>query len=172
MSTTTTAVPATASKTRRNLSRLSRRTVRAVAEVVLPCATPEAGGTPDATVVPVEEIVDFVDDWVRYLPRLLRVLFPIGLMLLELGAIVLRPLPPLPLSLMPPARRRRYVESWSHARSPIRRDLIKAIRGLCLFAYYSDPRVATTLGFKIDEHVALVSQERLTRHGHDLRRAG
>ena len=54
------------------LGRWSRRVVRALAEVVLPDA-------PDAPVVPTSQIVDFADSFVPYMPRLLRLLFPIGL---------------------------------------------------------------------------------------------
>jgi hypothetical protein len=46
----------------------------------------------------------------------------------------------------------------------LRRDLIKAVKGLCLIAYYSDARVGARLGYTVEEHVADVSAERLRRH--------
>jgi hypothetical protein len=142
---------------RRNLGRWSRRTLRALAEVV----TPRGGGAPE---VDLDAMVASADDWVRYMPRLFRLLFPVGLMLLELGAFVLGP-SLVPFSFMSLERRRRYVHGWAHSRSQLRRDLIKGVKGLCLFNYYSDVRVAEQLGYRVDEHVTLVKAERLKRYG-------
>lgn len=138
----------------------SRRVVRALAEVVLPDAA-------DAERVPTSEIVAFVDGYVPHMPALLRLLFPVGLMMLELGAFVLAP-SLLPFSSMSLARRRRYVDGWVHARWRLRRDLIKAVKGLCLLAYYSDPRVGARLGYLVEAHVADVSAERLRRHAANI----
>jgi hypothetical protein len=138
----------------------SRRILASLAGVV----TPEEAGAPS---VPAQQIVDFIDEWVRYMPRLLRVLFPVGLLLLELGAFVLGP-SLLPFSLMSSPRQRRYVDGWVHARWRLRRDLVKAVKGLCLLAYYSDPRVMDHLGYTVEEHVHLVKAERLKRYGHEL----
>ncbi|HZS38580.1 MAG TPA: hypothetical protein VFF06_17210 [Polyangia bacterium] len=144
----------------RTLGRWSRRVVRALAEVVKPFGD-------GAPTVDTEEIVEFVDDYVRHMPRLLRVLFPVGLMMLELGAFVLGP-SLVPFSAMSAARRLRYVQSWVDAGWRLRRDLIKAVKGLVLIKYYSDPRVTAYLGYTVEEHVALVKAERLSRHGHEL----
>jgi hypothetical protein len=145
---------------RRNLGRWSRRALRALAEVVTP-------SEPGAPRVEPEAIVDFIDDWSRYMPRLFRALFPVGLLLLELGAFVLAP-SLLPFSRMSLARRRRYIHGWVHGRSRLRRDLIKGVKGLCLMAYYSDPRVMRLIGYEVEAHVELVKSERLRRHGHEL----
>ena len=151
-----TSQPARAASRARQLGAWSRRSLRALAEVV----TPHGNGAPP---VAIDAIVDFADDWVRYMPRLFRLLFPVGLMLLEIGALFLGP-SLVPFSFMSPERRRRYVLSWMHGRSALRRDLIKGVKGLCLFAYYSDPRVAAQLGYHVDEHVAVVRADRLKRH--------
>ena len=142
------------------LGRWSRRVVRALAEVVLP----DGDGAPN---VPLDEIVAFADSFVPYLPRLLRLLFPIGLMMLELGAFLIGP-SLVPFSAMSLARRRRYVDGWVHARWRLRRDLIKAVKGLCLLAYYSDARVCARLGYTVEAHVADVSAERLRRHAANI----
>jgi hypothetical protein len=144
----------------RALGPWSRRVVRALAEVVLP----EGDGAPQ---VPLDEIVAFADSFVPYMPRLLRLLFPIGLMMLELGAFLIGP-SLLPFSAMSLARRRRYVDGWVHARWRLRRDLIKAVKGLCLLGYYSDARVRARLGYAVEEHVADVSAERLRRHAANI----
>ena len=138
----------------------SRRVVRALAEVVLPEGA-------DAPSLPSNEVVAFVDSYLPHMPRLLRLLFPVGLMMLELGAFVLAP-SLVPFSWMSLARRRRYVNGWVHARWRMRRDLIKAVKGLCLLAYYSDPRVTALLGYAVEEHVADVSATRLVRHAANI----
>ena len=138
----------------------SRRIVRALAEVVLPAGA-------DAPTVPTSDAVAFVDDFVPHMPRLLRLLFPVGLLMLELGAFFLGP-SLVPFSSMSLERRRRYVDGWVHARWRLRRDLIKAVKGLCLFAYYSDARVAARLGYTVEAHVADVSAERLRRHAANI----
>jgi len=143
-----------------NLGRWSRRSLRAVAEVLIP----SGAGAPE---MDLDAVVVFADDWVRYMPRLFRLLFPIGLLLLELGALVLGP-SLVPCSFMPLERRRRYLSAWARSRSSLRRDLIKGVKALCLFAYYSEPRVTAQLGYHVDEHVTLVKSERLRRHGHAL----
>jgi hypothetical protein len=161
--TTTTTTAASASPDEalpRALGAWSRRVVRALAEVVQPVGH-------DAPALPLEVYVRFVDDYVPHMPRLLRLLFPIGLMMLELGAFFLGP-SLVPFSAMSLPRRSRYVDSWVHARWGLRRDLIKAVKGLCLLAYYSDPLVGGRLGYAVEEHVALVSAERLRRHAGDI----
>jgi hypothetical protein len=143
-----------------SLGRWSRRVVRALAEVVLPSGA-------DAPAVPTAHIVDFVVDYVPYMPRLLSMLFPVGLMMLELGAFFLGP-SLVPFSAMSLERRRRYVDGWVHARWRLRRDLIKAVKGLCLLAYYSDAQVRAKLGYAVETHVADVSAERLRRHAQHI----
>ncbi len=108
--------------------------------------TPSGAGAPPPDLA---AIVDFADDWVRYMPRLFRLLFPVGLMLLELGAFWFGP-SLVPFSFMSLERRRRYVLGWAHGPSALRRDLIKGVKGLCLFAYYSDARVSAQLGYRVD----------------------
>jgi hypothetical protein len=88
-------------------------------------------------------------------------------LLLELGAFFFGP-SLLPFSLMSPRRRERYIDGWVHAGWRLRRDLIKAVKGFVLLAYYSDPEVAAFLGYAVEEHARLVSAQRLVRHGHDL----
>jgi hypothetical protein len=146
---------------KRNLGRWSRRVLRALAVVVIP----RGQGAPE---VSIDELVDFMDDWVGYMPRLLRTVFPVGLMMLELGAFLLGP-SLVPFSFMSEERRARYVDGWVHARWSLRRDLIKGVKGLALFGWYSDPAVAKYLGYQVDEHVQLVAAERLKRYGHELR---
>ena len=155
------AAEATVSTDRRppNLGRASRRTLRALAEVVVPHAPVE---------VDLDTIVNFVDDMVGYMPRLLRVALPLGLWLFEAGTRLWGPRSLVGFSSMSLERRARYVDGWIHAGWVLRRDLIKGVKGLALFAYYSDPRVGEALAFFPEEHVKLVSAERLKRWGTEL----
>lgn len=144
-----------------SLSRLSRRIIRSLAEVVLP----SGDGAP--TVSPAG-VADFVDGYMPYLPTMLRVLFPVGLMLLEFGAFIFGP-SLVPFSFMSKKAKQRYLEGWATARWRIRRELWKALKGLCLLYYYSQPEVGKAIGYTVAEHVELVSAERLRRHGSELR---
>ncbi len=114
-----------------------------------------------------EPLVDFLDQMVAEMPRLLQLAFPIGLRLLEYGTWLWgfswHRFSGLTLS-----ARQRYVQSWVHAPWMLRRDLIKGVKGLMLFAYYSDPVVAKFVGYLPDEHAERVTAERLKRYGHTL----
>jgi hypothetical protein len=143
----------------RRLGARSRRTLRALAEVIVP--------RDPSLPVDLDAVVDFVDQTVGDMPRLLQLVFPIGLALFELGTFVL--LPSLRrFSRLELPRREAYVRDWIHSRLMLRRDLIKGVKGLCLFAYYNDRRVMEHLGYRPDEHLQLVAAERLKRHGHEL----
>jgi hypothetical protein len=144
----------------RTLGRWSLRILTAMAEVV----TPRVAGAPT---VETAEVVAFIDGWVPHMPRLFRLLFPVGLLMFELGALVLGP-SLVPFSFMRRAQKERYVRAWVDARWALQRDVIKAVKGLCLLCYYSDERVAAHIGYTVREHVELVGAERLRRHGHEL----
>lgn len=140
----------------------SRRTLAALAEVVLP--GPASGAPP----MDGARVADFVDEFVFHMPTLLRLLFPIGLALLDLGAFVAGP-SLVPFSFMrSPERRRRYIARWVHSPVMLFRELIKGVKGVVLFGYYSDPRVAAHIGYDPEPFARLVATERLRRHGHDL----
>src|SRR5262249_5380909 len=139
----------------------SRRIVRALAEAVTPDA--ECG----APLVETEKLVVFVERLVPKMPRLLGALFPLGLVILELGGLLFAPALR-PFSFMPLAKRRHYLSHWLHARSMLQRDLVKGLKGLCLLAYYSDERVQRYLGYQPEQHVELVKAERLRRYGYQL----
>jgi hypothetical protein len=141
------------------LGKRSRRTLRALAEVV----APQPPGLP----VDHDAIVEMVDVFVAEMPRFLQVAFPIGLWLLEIGTRIwggtLRR-----FSKLDRARRDRYVRGWVRSRLGFRRDLIKGVKGLILFAFYSDRRVHPIIGYEGPRHAELVAAERLVRHAGDI----
>src|SRR5262245_51903988 len=113
----------------RRLPRPARRALAALTAAVVPRA-PELE-------IELEPIVTYVEQFRAHLPRLMRVLFPLGLLLLEYGTLLFgfswrR------FSGLAPDRATAYVESWIASRSWLRRELIKGVKGLCLCAYYSD----------------------------------
>jgi len=142
------------------LGRLYRGIIRALAEVVLPLG-------PGAPPADLDAVAVFVARYTCFMPRLLRIALPLGLLTLQVGAFVLAP-SLVPFSRMSLPRRKRYVNGWVHSRLRLFRDLIKGMKGICYLAYYSDPAVQRFLEYTPEEHVALVKQERLVRHAQDL----
>ena len=145
---------------RKPLGRFSTRIIRALAEVVLPLG-------PGAPPADLDAVARYVARYVCYMPSLLRVALPIGLLTLELGAFLLAP-SLVPFSAMSLERRKRYVRGWVHSRLRLFRDLIKGMKGICYLAYYSSPEVSRFLHYTPEEHVRLVKQERLVRHAQEL----
>ena len=52
-----------------------------------------------------------------------------------------------PFSKLDDARRARYVGGWMRSRIALRRIVYRALRGLCMSAYYQDPRAWPALGY-------------------------
>lgn len=147
----------------RPLGRYFQKIIRALVEVVLPRAP---NGEPvDAATL--DRVTAYAARYTCFMPRLLRLALPIGLLTLQLGAFVLGP-SLVPFTAMSVERRRRYVHGWVHSRLRMFRDLIKGMKGICFLPYYSDPAVQRALAYTPEEHVALVKAERLKRHAADL----
>lgn len=144
----------------RPLGRIYQRIIRALAEVVLPLG-------PGAPAPDLDAIAAFGARYACYMPTLLRVALPVGLLTLEFGAFLLAP-SFLPFSRMSLSRRKRYVRGWVHSRLRLFRDLIKGMKGICYLSYYSSPEVQKFLQYEPEEHVRLVKQERLIRYAHEL----
>lgn len=129
-----------------NLPKWARRTLRALAEVIMP-------RDDDFNLDLSDYSVDFVDRYVGYFPKHLKLLFPLGLILLEIGPIIfsgkLKFFSNLDLK-----ERERHVDIWVNSRSASRRDLIKGVKGLVLVAFYSHPRVMEYIGYDIEAHIS------------------
>ena len=129
-----------------NLSNFSRRTLLALAEVVMPRGENFHLDLREYT-------VDIVDRFVGYFPIHLRIGFPLGLLLLEFGPI-LYALKFSRFSSMSLEERESYVAGWVDSKSAARRDLIKGVKGLVLVAFYSHPEVMAYIGYDIEAHIA------------------
>ena len=117
----------------------ARDILLAIAEVTMPRS--------DEFYLAVEDkLVDFVEDATFHLTPLLRRLFPLGLYLFEYLAILssfsFKPFTQLSIRL-----KKSYFNSWVHSRLYFKRELIKGIKGLVLFGYYSQPEVWDHLGY-------------------------
>ena len=128
----------------------ARAVLRALVEVVKPR---KPGFDP-----PIEEhMVEFLDNFYSYFPWHLKLLFPLGLYLLEYGTFLfqgsLRP-----FSRLGPDQRERYVQGWITSRMALRRDLIKGVKGVCLTAFYSHPEVMAHIGYDLPAHIARVNR--------------
>jgi hypothetical protein len=132
-----------------NLSHRCRRIIRALVEVVKP-------RKPDFDLPLEDEIVDFADFFVGYMPWHLKTAFPFGLYLLEYGTLIfigtLRPFSRLSLE-----ERDRYVQGWVDSKLSARRDLIKGMKTLGLSCYYAQPEVMAHLDYDLQAHLNKVN---------------
>jgi hypothetical protein len=133
-----------------HLPKKSRQILRALIDVVKPR---KPGFDP-----PIEEhMVEFLDNFYSYFPLHLKLLFPMGLLLLEYGTIIfhgsIRP-----FSRLPADQKEAYVKGWINSKLMIRRDLIKGVKGVCLTAFYSHPDAMAHIGYDLPAHLARVNQ--------------
>ena len=132
----------------------SDQILAAFADAVLPheANAPEVGA---------QAVVVFVADFRRRMPRLYKILFPLGLWLLEYCRLR-------PFSTRSRSCRVAFLRAFSHSRIRLFRDLFKALRAVCLMAYYADPRVQSAVGYAHEPFLAEVKATRLARYAHDL----
>lgn len=101
-------------------------------------------------------MLDFLDDFYAFFPWHLKLGFPLGLYLLEYGAVVMKG--PSPFTSMKPEKQEEYVRDWINSSVPVKRDLIKGVKGVCLTAYYSHPEVMKHIGYDLEEHLERVNR--------------
>lgn len=132
-----------------NLPNFALRTVRSLIDVAKP-RKPEFD-------LPIEDsMVEFLDGFVKYFPVHMKILFPMGLLLLEYGA---------PFfagklkrfSSMTFEEKDKYVQGWVESKIPIRRDLIKGVKGLCVASFYSHHEAMEHIGYDIVAHLDKVN---------------
>jgi len=132
-----------------NLSPRCRRIIRALVEVVKP-------RKPGFDLPLEDDIVDFADLFVGYMPWIMKTAFPFGIYLLEYGTLIfhgtLRPFTRLSLP-----ERDRYVQGWVDSKISLRRDLIKGMKTLGLTYYYATPEAMAHLGYDLEKHLHKVN---------------
>ena len=93
-----------------------------------------------------EDVIREMDGFFPYLPRPLRVMFPMGLRLLEFGPPVFaRPRRWTRMSALPREEAERYLEGWLEA-GGLRGALLLGLRTLLFLGFYQHPEVLDSLG--------------------------
>lgn len=131
---------------KKNLPGWARKTLGSLIEVIMPRSDEFH---PDLK----DYILNYVDAYVGYFPKHLKLAFPMGLLLLERGTLLfmgrLTGFSKLDL-----AERDRYVRGWINSRWQMRRELIRGVKGLVMVAFYSHPVVMEHIGYDIKGHIA------------------
>ena len=146
-----------------NLGKTSRAIVASLAGTVLP-----AEGRDKATI---RYVVRFVDDFVPFMPALMRRGFPLGLLLLQWGTLATM-LALKPFTLLSARAKERYLERWAKSPIALFRALAQGVRGLILSAYYEQPEVHRALGYTPTEFLEECRARRaelIAREGEDDR---
>lgn len=142
----------------KNLGSGTRRILRGMAEVILP-------RNDHIQVERCDEVVNYVDNYVLYLPPMLRLGFPLGVWAFQLVSILLTGLPFTWLSL---EKRQRYLDGWAHSTLWWRRDLLKGVKALMMMGFFELPEVMRLINYDIETHVAAVKARRLAQYAQDL----
>lgn len=146
-------------KQRWNLGKTSRAIVASLAGAVLP-----KEGQDKETI---DHVVKHVDGFVPFMPTLMRIGFPIGLLLIQWGTLVtLFALKP--FTLLGDRVSQRYLRRWAESPFALFRALAQGVRGLILSAYYAQPDVYRTLGYKPEEYIEQCKAQRallMKEHG-------
>jgi len=133
----------------KNCGRGTERIIRALISALKP-RKPEF----DAPIE--EEIFKVADEFLGHLPVHMKVLLPLGLYLLEYGALILGPSLK-PFSWMSAEKKEKYLKSWTESKIPLRRDLIKGFKAIALTGYYTHPIVLAHLGMDLEAHLKRVN---------------
>jgi len=133
-----------------NLPKPARKIARALIEVV----KPQKPGFD----LPLEDyMLEFLDEFYSHFPVHMKLLFPVGLYLLEFGTFIFER-KPRRFSRMSLPEREQYVKGWVESRLMLRRDLIKGVKGVCLTGFYSHPEVMAHIGYDLPAHLERVDK--------------
>ena len=103
-----------------------------------------------------EDMFKVADEFLGHLPGHMKILLPLGLYLLEYGALILGPSLK-PFSWMSAEKKEKYLSSWVESKIALRRDLIKGFKAIALTGYYTHPMVLAHLGMDLDAHLRRVN---------------
>lgn len=132
------------------LPNYARRIVRELIEVVKP-------RKPDFDLPVEDEMLEFLDTYYSYFPFHMKLLFPMGLILLEYGTFIFKGWSR-PFSKLSMGEKEAYIHSWVNSSLMLRRDLIKGVKGICLTAYYSLPPIMEHIGYDLPAHIERVNK--------------
>lgn len=133
----------------KNFSRGTERIIRALIETLKPR---KPGFDPQIE----DELLKVADDFIGALPSHMKILFPLGLRLLEYGTLIFVP-SPIPFSRMSLASREKYIRGWMESKIALRRDLIKGMKAIAMTGYYAHPEVMKHIGYNLEEHLKRIN---------------
>jgi len=133
----------------KNLSRGTERIIRALIETLKP-------RKPDFDPPAEEFMLQVADDFIGALPSHMKLLFPLGLRLLEFGTIIFAP-SIIPFSRMSLLKREKYVRGWMESKISLRRDLIKGMKAIAMTGYYAHPEVMKHIGYNLEDHLKKIN---------------
>jgi len=129
----------------KNFSRGTERIIKALIETLKPR---KPGFDPPAE----EQMLKVADDFIGALPSHMKILFPLGLRLLEYGTLIFVP-SPIPFSRMSLESRDKYIKGWIESKISLRRDLIKGMKAIAMTGYYAHPEVMKHIGYNLIDHL-------------------
>ena len=100
-----------------------------------------------------DDVLTEVDRTVPFMPRPLRILFPLGLRLLEWGPLLFAARPTR-LSRMPRQDALALCERWLQSRAGPIRMLMLGVRALVYLAFFQHPTVLEAMGVRWDRRMA------------------
>lgn len=114
-----------------------------------------------------DQVVNYVDRFLTYLPSFLGYLLPAGIYMMEFGAIFFsgrfrR------FSTLTPDERRLYIDSWVNSRFSLRRDMIKGLKALIMMGYFDHPDTQKAVGYEHQPHVDRMRKYRQEKYGGEL----
>jgi hypothetical protein len=108
------------------------------------------------------ELTGFVDRFVGYLPRLVALVFPVGLQLINWSGVLTSGKP---LTMMSAEEGERHLQKLGDSPVFAIREAVKGLRSLILMGYYAHPEVRAFLHYYPQEWVDQKVAERVTRWG-------
>lgn len=110
-----------------------------------------------------ERLVANCEEFLRHLPHVLRLAFPVGLWLLEWSPVLLWR-GPCRLSKLPREVRRQRLREWAHSRWAVRRQLLKGVRSIVVVAYYDIPEIKHAIQYTPQSFISERVQARAERY--------
>ena len=144
------------------LSAAERRAWRALIAVVCPPDTAARGLT--------APVLAHVETTLGAFARGQRAAVRAGMIAFDAGAVLVPPCGRR-FAALPPAAARRYVAAWWRAPQPLRRSVIRLLKGLCVLAYYEQPAVWDALDYHPQAWIDRTAARRRARWGPAIARA-
>lgn len=116
-----------------------------------------------------EDLLEYIENIIEYLPWHLRSAFPLGLLLFEFGPFIFffrfqR------FSNLCNSNRKKYILSWAQSSFRLRQDLFKSLRALSLMAYFEQVEVKKLYNYMPQNYVEELGIQRLVKYENEIRR--